>query len=163
MNFIGRRFGKLTVVKGERFTRRSTVTCLCDCGNTALPTVNSLLTGNTKSCGCFRKTSATIHGHAGRHSKRSPTYTSWYAMLQRCTNPKHIAYPRYGLVGVRVSAAWQTFKGFLASMGERPEGTTLGRILDKGDYELGNVFWMTRDEQRVALLNRKSLLKWSTV
>lgn len=32
-------------------------------------------------------------------------------------------------------------------MGDRPEGTTLGRFGDTGNYEPGNVAWMTVEEQ----------------
>ena len=32
-------------------------------------------------------------------------------------------------------------------MGERPGGTTLGRIGDKGNYEPGNCQWQTNEEQ----------------
>ena len=43
-------------------------------------------------------------------------------------------------------------------MGERPEGTSLGRILDMGNYEQGNCFWMTPAEQNLAKRNRFHLL-----
>lgn len=39
------------------------------------------------------------------------------------------------------------FSNFLADMGERPEGKTLGRIGDIGDYEPGNCEWQTTAEQ----------------
>jgi hypothetical protein len=48
---------------------------------------------------------------------------------------------------------WQGEHGvenFIADMGERPEGTTLGRFGDVGDYEPGNVSWQTWKEQGTA-------------
>lgn len=39
------------------------------------------------------------------------------------------------------------FSNFLADMGERPEGTSLGRLGDKGNYEPGNCQWQTAAEQ----------------
>ena len=84
----------------------------------------------------------TRHGLSG-----SRTYRSWNQMRQRCTNPKHHAWHRYGGKGVRVCPEWNSFAGFLKDMGERPEGTSLGRIGDVGNYEPGNCQWQTDKEQ----------------
>jgi len=62
-----------------------------------------------------------------------------------------------------VAPEWITFEGFIGSMGERPEGTTLGRILDMGNYEPGNAFWQTDAEQKLAARNKRALLKWQAV
>src|SRR5262245_11718318 len=43
----------------------------------------------------------TTHGHRCKGVK-SRTYTSWYAMLGRCRNPKHKHYRHYGGRGVYV-------------------------------------------------------------
>ena len=82
-------------------------------------------------------------------SWQSPTYVSWRALIQRCTNPTNARWASYGGQGVEVCELWRTFEGFLASMGERPEGTTLGRFGDVGNYEPGNCKWMTQTEQNV--------------
>jgi hypothetical protein len=77
--------------------------------------------------------------------------------MQRCTNPKATSYPSYGGAGVMVCERWTMFENFLADMGERSEDTTLGRILDLGNYEVGNVFWMTMLEQQIAQHNKRRL------
>jgi hypothetical protein len=59
---------------------------------------------------------------------------------------------------ISLSHLWLTFEGFITSMGERPEGTTLGRILDLGSYEQGNAFWMTDAEQKLHQMNKQHLL-----
>jgi hypothetical protein len=57
-NLAGRKFGRLTVkqkydVIGKGETRWL---CDCDCGNKNVPiSRGSLISGNTKSCGCFQK------------------------------------------------------------------------------------------------------------
>lgn len=56
-NLVGQRFGKLTVIsKTDRRTKSGGIIwhCKCDCGNELDVSGNSLITGNTKSCGCIR-------------------------------------------------------------------------------------------------------------
>lgn len=54
---LGQRYGRLTVIgrAGSRGTAAAWL-CRCDCGNTKVVTSNSLRAGNTKSCGCSRRT-----------------------------------------------------------------------------------------------------------
>ncbi len=143
----GQRFGRLVALspapnKGA-FTQWN---CRCDCGNEIVTYTNGLRSGHAKSCGCLQPETAAktnlIHGQGG-----TPTYFSWQAMIGRCTNPKHIAYPWYGARGITVCKRWRTFANFLADMGERPKGTTLDRKDNEKGYEPGNCRWATRIQQ----------------
>ncbi len=78
----------------------------------------------------------------------TPTYRSWNSMRSRCLNPKRNCYHRYGGDGITVCDRWALFANFLADMGERPEGTTLDRINNAGNYEPGNCRWATPKQQR---------------
>ena len=87
-----------------------------------------------------------------RAKNETPTWVSWYAMLARCRNPNYDRYSDYGGRGITVCDRWDTWKGgsfanFLADMGERPEGLSIDRIDNEGNYELGNCRWATQTEQ----------------
>lgn len=97
---------------------------------------------------------AVRHGHRP-HGMKTPTYGSWLAMSARCYNPHNARHRHYGGAGVTVCDRWrQSFESFLADMGARPNGTTLGRFGDAGNYEPGNCAWMTRAEQETNKRNR---------
>lgn len=68
-------------------------------------------------------------------------------MLTRCTNPRNAKFKDYGARGIKVCDAWLMFEGFFSDMGERPAGTTLGRIDNDGDYTPSNCEWQTNIEQ----------------
>lgn len=80
------------------------------------------------------------HGHSV--STKSPTYVAWDNMIQRCTNPNRPDYKNYGGRGIEVCDRWlDSFENFLSDMGEKPEGLTLDREDNDGDYEPGNCRW----------------------
>ena len=91
-------------------------------------------------------------GHAAKHGhafdgEPSPTYRSWHKMRQRCNNPNYTGYARYGGRGIKHDPHWSDFRKFLADMGERPDGKTLDRIDNEGDYCVANCRWATKAEQ----------------
>lgn len=68
-DLLGQRFGLLVTL--ERASNRSKKTrwlCQCDCGNMTTVHTSSLLSGNTKSCGCLRRAamSAVALKHNGK-------------------------------------------------------------------------------------------------
>jgi hypothetical protein len=81
------------------------------------------------------------HGHR-LGGRRSPTYRSWENMMARCYRRSAGGFEFYGGRGIVVCERWKKFEGFLADMGERPEGATLDRFPDQdGNYEPGNCRW----------------------
>lgn len=84
-----------------------------------------------------------------RHGlSHSPTYHSWAMMKQRCLNQKTVAYKRYGGRGIKICPQWvDSFETFLKDMGEKPDGLSLGRIDNEGDYCPENCRWETYKEQ----------------
>lgn len=72
-----------------------------------------------------------------------PTNKAWRGMMSRCNNPNDKDYQSAGGKGIKVCEAWQTFEGFLADMGTKPEGTLLRRLDESADFEPGNCEWHT--------------------
>jgi hypothetical protein len=160
IDLTGQRFGRLTVLSfaGIDKHRNALWLCRCDCEKEKLISGRHLHGDGTKSCECLmreiaaQKMRATSilnikHGHA---IQRTPEYHSWTGMRARCCYPRHNSYQNYGGRGIRFCDRWRGedgFENFLEDLGPRPVGTTLGRFGDIGNYEPGNVKWMTRAEQ----------------
>jgi len=90
---------------------------------------------------------------------KSGAYKSWTAMLKRVRDVDGRWFEYYGARGITVCDRWQVgdgvrggFECFLADMGDRPEGLTLERTDNDGNYEPGNCKWATWVEQ---CLNRR--------
>jgi hypothetical protein len=130
----GNKFGSLTLI--ERYTNDI---CLmkCKCKNILEVKLKDLLERSISSCGCVN------HGYS-----KSRTYNSWCSMKDRCLRVNHKSYKHYGGRGIKICDRWlHSFLNFLEDMGERPEGTSIDRINNDGNYEPGNCRWATSKEQ----------------
>ena len=59
VNMLNKRFGNLVVLKEvDKSYNGYIYKCKCDCGNEVSVLGSSLRSGNTKSCGCLRKITA---------------------------------------------------------------------------------------------------------
>lgn len=148
VDHTGKKFGILTVIeyshtKGKRPIWR----CLCECGNEKLVNGHELVSGDTKSCGCIRGKSNTIHGEA--KGKRTKEYQTWKAIKNRCYNPNNHKYHVYGARGIKVCDRWlDSYSNFLEDMGRAPSPQhSIDRPNVDGNYEPSNARWATSKEQ----------------
>lgn len=181
LDLTGRVFERLTVIdraptyvraSGKRLTRWN---CRCICGTEVVVLTESLVGGNTRSCGCFLSSRmkdfsgdrcpAFKHGHA-----LSPAYASWSAARHRVMDKSN---KNYGGRGITMCEHWFTsFDAFYEDMGDRPAHTTLDRIDNDGPYSPENCRWATPKEQgrnrRTSVLveikgESKTLTEWSEI
>lgn len=158
----GNRYGRLVVLSRavSRMPYDYRWHCVCNCGNYLDVCQSHLISGHTKSCGCLHSEIASQNGKANATHKmtRTPTYLSWVAMWQRCTNPNDPDYANYGGRGIRICPEWKYFESFLCQMGMRPTGTSLGRINNGQDYCTKNCRWETPIQQARNKRNNRVLI-----
>jgi hypothetical protein len=127
----------------------------CSCGAEYVVTISELSRPDGRmamSCGCQRREQGARMRSTSPHGlSRHPLFDTWRKMIARCHDPEHHAYSRYGGRGIIVCDRWRDVRLFIddieRALGPRPEGRTLDRVDNNGNYDLRNVRWATRTEQ----------------
>jgi len=161
LDLTGQRFGKIVALKVVRIhlPRQLAIWRFrCQCGRTFETQPYNVVSGHTKSCGCWQKEhpARMTHGET-RHGKTTPEHGIWKAMHARCRNPHVKGFENYGGRGIRVCQRWRKFANFLADMGRRPgKHLSLDRMNNDGNYTPKNCRWATRKQQ---IANRRKCIR----
>ncbi len=116
----------------------------CECGEEKDIYFYDVMTGHTKSCGCFNIDKLTKHG-----MHNTPEYRCWSDMKDRCFNKNNPYFKDYGGRGISIFSGWRdSFEMFYKYIGKRPSDEhSLERIDNEKSYQPSNVKWATRSEQ----------------
>src|SRR5882672_3435496 len=89
---------------------------------------------------------------------RSPLRAVAMCIKQRTTNPKSISYKNYGARGIKMCVEWfnnySAFEEYCLAKGWK-KGLQIHRIDNDGDYEPGNITFVTPQEHARLSMNLK--------
>lgn len=157
MDLVGDTYGRGTVlreaesqIRPDNGQRRRMWAMECACGNFYTARHDQIRNGTSTSCGCWHREVAARPRRGSVSNYRNPEARALYNARQRCSNPSDPRWGDYGGRGITVADYWQGEEGmrrFLEYVGSRPEGTSIDRIDNDGNYEEGNMRWATDAEQ----------------
>lgn len=167
-NYLGKKFGMLIVVSTGEYDKHSHLRfkCRCECGEDVIVLGYSLLTGNTKSCGCNSRKKGKLHGLYKGYEDIS---SSMWISLRRGAKNRGLCFEitmkdawdkfleqsrRCPLTGINLAFAKtrKTFKSTTAS---------LDRIDSSKGYIKGNIQWVHKKIQQMKWnSNQLDFINW---
>jgi len=173
----GDKFARLTVISFEGRNKyfHSLYKCICNCGKEVIVEKYSLISGNTKSCGCLASELIIArnlkHGLCNGHDR---LYNIWCRMKQRCYDLNSSDYQRYGGRGIVICKEWLEYKIFheWAKNNGYSDNLTIERINNSLNYNPENCKWIPlalqarnrRDNHLIEFKGEtKILAEWSEI
>lgn len=148
----GTRFGYWTVLsKAQTRNGISYWNCRCDCGNERKVSTCNLITGKSKSCGCYQK--QVLKQRTFKHGMtNSRLYTIYNDMKHRTQNPNDPAFKHYGKRGITICDEWLGEDGFSNFVewsinNGYSDDLSIDRIEVNGNYCPENCRWATSEVQ----------------
>jgi hypothetical protein len=145
IDLSGKKFGRLTVIQqngvlpnGKNGNLKAWL-CRCACGSEITVVGRDLRSGNTSSCGCFRKEN-TIAMHSTHRQSKHPLYRIWGDMKKRCNGVGNEQSKKF-YCGVECCAEWNDFESFFEWA--EPKWSK-GLVLDRINTFMGYSPWNCR-------------------
>ncbi len=153
IDITNKKFNKLKAIKffsKDKYNNQIWV-FICDCGTTKKIYKGAVMSGHTKSCGCFLKSKEMqeIRKRPRTHGMRNTRiYSIWKNMLGRVRCSTNQDYSNYGGRGINIDKKWIKFEGFYEDMSDGyKENLTIDRINNNKGYSKKNCRWVTTKEQ----------------
>ena len=140
--------GMLYPTENSKKKRRYGVYKCGFCGNEFKASTRDINSGDTKSCGCYKKR-RNIETHKTHGLRFTKLHSIWGGIKKRTLSFKYKDYRSYGGRGITICDEWKNdFKAFytwaMLNGYEENKGLSIDRIDNDGNYEPSNCRWTTR-------------------
>lgn len=116
LDLKNKRFGRLLVkyFSGRGKRNRSVWTCVCDCGNVCNVTSSHLVSGDTTSCGCYKKEISALNGMTSKKENKYLLINNVF--LFKCSNSEDFFEVDKKDFDLVISFCWRkNEKGYIVS------------------------------------------------
>lgn len=166
-------FGRLKVIKNVGTNKYGFALweCLCKCGNTVIITSRNLISGHTKSCGCYshecKKDKSIKHRKYAISCKNDRLYRLYRSIIQRTTTLRKDNHNRtYINKNIKMCDEWRNdfnkFKEWALSNGydysKSANEQTIDRIDNDKGYSPENCRFISREENNKNESKKKGII-----